>query len=125
MRKKLSEMTPFERVRPRLEGLTLEEAEDVAVNILAQIVAKRVYLRGDYEYMKSLILKIAKAGDRYYEEHRGCFTVAKVGMEMDRIMNENKITDRCDGCRNKAFDPDGESYCKSLIICEKAKEEKS
>lgn len=46
MAKKLADMTPFERVSQRLKGLTNEEAEDVAVQILAQVVAKKVVIHG-------------------------------------------------------------------------------
>lgn len=44
MRKKLKDMTPFERVEPRLKGLSNEEAEDVAVQIIAQVFAKHIYI---------------------------------------------------------------------------------
>lgn len=49
MNKKLSEMTPWERVEPRLKGLSNEEAEDVAIKILAQIAAKHYYVFNDFE----------------------------------------------------------------------------
>jgi hypothetical protein len=34
-RKKLSDMTPIERVEQRMKGMSWEEAEDVGVEILA------------------------------------------------------------------------------------------
>lgn len=47
MRKKLKDMTPWERVEKRLQGLTNEEAEGIAFRILGQTTAKRVYVEGE------------------------------------------------------------------------------
>lgn len=46
-RKKLSEMTPIERVDQRMKGMTWEEAEDVGVEILARCLALHMYARKD------------------------------------------------------------------------------
>ena len=70
MAKKLSEMEPFERVEPRLKGLTNEEAEDVAVKILAQVIAKHVYsIKDGDEYVTKLLEKLFKASDDYAKNH--------------------------------------------------------
>ena len=70
MRKKLSEMTPFERVLPRLKGMSNEEAEEVAIKILAQLVAKHVYIEEDGgEYISYLMKKICESADTYRQEH--------------------------------------------------------
>lgn len=70
MKKKLSEMEPYERVEPRLRGLTNDEAEDVAVKILSQVLAKHVYsIKDGDEYIKKLFAKICKAADDYAKEH--------------------------------------------------------
>lgn len=79
MAKKLADMTPFERVSKRLEGLTNEEAEDVAVQILAQVVAKKVVIHGGREdVFLALMEKIAKAGDEYIQTHAGLLAMGKV-----------------------------------------------
>lgn len=60
-RKKLAEMTPFERVESRLKGLTNEEAEDVAMTILANLFIKHTYvLKDGEEWLKQLIPKLGE-----------------------------------------------------------------
>ena len=86
MAKKLADMTPFERVSKRLEGLTNEEAEDVAVQILAQVVAKKVVIHGGREdVFLALMEKIAKAGDDYIQTHAGLLAMGKVMAERKHV----------------------------------------
>lgn len=86
MAKKLADMTPFERVSKRLEGLTNEEAEDVAVQILAQVVAKKVVIHGGREdVFLALMEKIAKAGDEYIQTHAGLLAMGKVMAERKHV----------------------------------------
>ena len=84
MAKKLADMTPFERVSKRLEGLTNEEAEDVAVQILAQVVAKKVVIHGEDVFL-ALMEKIAKAGDEYIQTHAGLLAMGKVMAERKHV----------------------------------------
>ncbi len=82
MRKKLKDMTPFERVEPRLKGLSNEEAEDVAVQIIAQIFAKHALIFKDSEgYFKSLFDKIAEASVKYAKEHSFELAAGRVAYE--------------------------------------------
>lgn len=68
MRKKLKDMTPFERVEPRLKGLSNEEADDV--QIIAQVFAKHIYIFKDgEEYYKGLMHRIAEATREYTKKH--------------------------------------------------------
>ena len=69
MRKKLKDMTPFERVEQRLKGLSNEEAEDVAVQIIAQVAAKRVHIFKDEEYFGKLGRKLIEATAKYAKQH--------------------------------------------------------
>lgn len=86
MAKKLADMTPFERVSQRLKGLTNEEAEDVAVQILAQVVAKKVVIHGGREdVFLALMEKIAKAGDEYIQTHAGLLAMGKVMAEREHV----------------------------------------
>ena len=48
-RKKLSEMTPYERVDSRMKGMSWEEAEDVGVEILARCIALHTFAREDID----------------------------------------------------------------------------
>lgn len=96
MRKKLQEMTPYERVEPRLKGLSNEEAEDVAVRILAQIVAKHVHIKKDgEEYFRHLMKTIADAADKYTQDHS--FELA-LGYVV-----ENKLKQRDNSCIIKSI----------------------
>ena len=58
-RKKLSEMTPYERVDSRMKGMSWEEAEDVGVEILARCAALHIFAREDVdEYMPKLFERV-------------------------------------------------------------------
>lgn len=75
-RKKLNEMTPYERVAPRLKGLSNEEAEDVAVTILSQVLAKRAYIDEDKDCVHNLMMRLCKEADEYAERFK--FDIALV-----------------------------------------------
>ena len=69
-RKKLSEMTPFERVEQRMKGMSFEEAEDVAVEILARCFCLHVYVRKDAkEWIANTMERIGKRADEFSHEH--------------------------------------------------------
>lgn len=90
MAKKLADMTPFERVSKRLKGLTNEEAEDVAVQILAQVVAKKVVIHGGTEdVFLDLMGKIAKAGDEYIQKNARMLAMGKVMEERKHLLTPN------------------------------------
>ncbi len=78
-RKKLSEMTPWERVEPRLKGLKNEEAEEIAVRILAQVLSKHIYVFEDgREYFTCLMEKIADASTEYTKTHTFALALGNV-----------------------------------------------
>lgn len=69
-RKKLSEMTPFERVEQRMKGMSYEEAEDVAVEILARCTCLHIYVRKDAkEWIANTMERIGKRADEFSQEH--------------------------------------------------------
>ena len=79
MRKKLSEMTPFERVLPRLKGLSNEEAEDIAIKILAQVGAKHFYVFCDGDkYFDDLLKKLSNEIIEYSKNHSYELALGKV-----------------------------------------------
>lgn len=85
-------MTPWERVLPRLKGLSNEQAEEVAVNILAQIVAKHVWIEKDgEEYISALMKKICKAADEYSQEHSMLLAMGSVVKGMQLSAKEIKL----------------------------------
>ena len=70
MRRKLSEMEPFERVESRMKDLSNDEAEEVAVTILAQVIAKHIYVFRDEEaYFDLLMRKLADATNKFAIEN--------------------------------------------------------
>ena len=70
---------PIERVAPILEGMTLDEAEEVAVTILSQVMAKRVYIEDRYEeYFEDLMMRICSGADDYASENLSSIAVAKL-----------------------------------------------
>lgn len=84
MRKKLSEMTPFERVLPRLKGLSNDESEDVAVKNLGQVVAKHIFVNGEgADYFDALVKKICDATDQYKEEHSLELSIARADIRQE------------------------------------------
>lgn len=72
-------ITPIERVAPYLENMTIEEAESVAIEILAQVVAKRIYIRGEgVEYFDKLMDGICSKADEYARSHASEIALSKV-----------------------------------------------
>lgn len=72
------EQDPIERVAPILEGMTLDEAEDVAVAILAQVMAKRVYVedRGA-EYFDDIMTRVCSSADDYARDNESSIAVSR------------------------------------------------
>ncbi len=90
-RKKLSEMTLFERVSHVLKDATTDEAEDVAIQILSSIVARHVYVRGENEeYVMSLVRRICEAGDEWAQQHSFQIAVAKVGVNHKELLEASE-----------------------------------
>lgn len=89
-RKKLEDMSPYERVEQRMKGLTNNEAEDVAVKILAQIVAKHVYsLKDGDEYFPKLMEKIMSAADEYAKKHSLELAVSSVFRRKQQMLKNS------------------------------------
>ena len=91
-RKKLSEMTPYERVDSRMKGMSWEEAEDVGVEILARCIALHTFAREDIdEYLPKLFGRIR---DRSLEwaKTEGSFplAMAKSAVRHQKEMEEEK-----------------------------------
>lgn len=79
-RKKLSEMTPIERVDQRMKGMTWEEAEDVGVEILARCMALHTYARKDgEEFFKNVMERICKRAEEWAKTHTAILAFASLG----------------------------------------------
>lgn len=89
-RKKLSEMTPIERVMKRMEGLSWEEAEDVGVEILARCVALHVYAHKDGKsYFDKLMERLCKRGDEWAHEGNNPRLLAFAAVEHEKEVKSN------------------------------------
>lgn len=68
-RKKLSEMTPIERVDRALNGASWDEAEQAGIEILARCFALHIYARKEgAEYMNDIMKRICERGDEWAHE---------------------------------------------------------
>lgn len=92
-RKKLSDMTPIERVDQRMKGMSWEEAEDVGVEILARCLSFHVHVRKDGEkYIDHLLKRVFERATEWTEEHIYTLAMARVGLKLEKEakINENK-----------------------------------
>lgn len=90
-RKKLSEMTPIERVDQRMNGMTWEEAEDVGVEILARCMALHTYARKDGdEFYDKMMERICKRADEWAQSHSMVLAFASLGYKRQQENQNNK-----------------------------------
>ena len=84
-RKKLSEMTPIERIDRALKGVTWEGAEEAGIEILARCVAFHCFVKDDgEEYYKRVALRIAERSAEWAEENATYLAIAKVGNKIKK-----------------------------------------
>lgn len=82
-RKKLSAMTPIERVDQRMKGMSWEEAEDVGVEILARCLSLHVHVRKDgEEYIDHLLKRVLERATEWTKEHSFELAMANVGLKL-------------------------------------------
>lgn len=82
-RKKLSDMTPIERVDQRMKGMSWEEAEDVGVEILARCLSLHVHVRKDGEkYIDNLLKRVLERATEWTKEHSFELAMASVGLKL-------------------------------------------
>jgi len=82
--------TPFERVLPRLKGLSNEEAVDVAIKILAQPVAKKLIIEEDVDYIYTIVGKLNDEVEKYIKDNAGMLAFAKVINRKEKNDNREK-----------------------------------
>jgi len=86
-RKKLSEMTPFERVDSRMKGMTWDEAEEIGTEILGRCMALHVYARKEgEEYFEHLMRSVCKKSDEWAHTPAGMqyLAIAAVGHKLEK-----------------------------------------
>lgn len=90
-RKKVSEMTPIERMNKLMKGLSWEEAEEVGVEILARTFAFHAYSVKDGEkFFENLMEKIALRADEWAKEHSLELAMASVRYNLKKAEADNK-----------------------------------
>lgn len=83
VRKKLSEMTPIERVEERMKGMTWEEAEDVGVEILARCLGLHVHVRKDgEEYLNKIMKRICTQCVKWSQDNAHVLAAASAGLRL-------------------------------------------
>lgn len=89
-RKKLSEMTPFERVASRMKYMSFDEAEDVGIEIMARVVAIRMYAESkDGQYLQGVFERIIKQADDY-ARNEGSLYLALIKLNLDKMKEKKK-----------------------------------
>lgn len=73
------QLTTYQKVERLLNGISNEEAEDVAVKILAQILAKHFYVMEDgKEYLLSLNEKLLSETKEFVKKYSFMIAISKV-----------------------------------------------
>ena len=91
--KKLSDMSPIERVERCMEGMNWEEAEDVGVEILARCMSLHMSVYDEGEgYVKHLLGRLLDRTKEWTEEHLYMLAMARIGIKLEKEakINENK-----------------------------------
>ncbi len=84
-RKKLSEMTPYERVESRMKKMTWEEAEGVGVEILARVISLHLYAQKEgEEYFTKLINRISVRADEWAHTYQGSMNLSMAAFAYER-----------------------------------------
>ena len=90
-RKKLSEMTPIERVDQRMKGMSWEEAEDVGVEILARCLALHIFARKDgMDWYDKVLKRITERMDEWRKENAFVLAMAKSWYEKQKEQEGKK-----------------------------------
>lgn len=91
-RKKLSEMTPYERVDSRMKGMSWEEAEEVGVHILGKCLALHIFAREeDEEYMEALFRKVVDKANEWRKSDYGAHVLAWAHQAWKREQKEKEV----------------------------------
>lgn len=84
-KKKISEMTPIERVEQRMKGMTWEEAEDVGVEILARCLALHTFVRKDgVDWFEKVTNRIIERMDEWRKDNAFVLACASVANERQK-----------------------------------------
>ena len=96
-RKKLSEMTPMERVEQRMKGLTWEEAEDIGIEILARCLALHMFVRKDLmQYTERMNERLFENAVKWARSHSTELALASAVLQKNDSDEKDIHTNRQD-----------------------------
>lgn len=85
------QMTTYEKVELCLKGVSNEEAEDVAVKILAQIFAKHMYMYKDADaWLDKILSNLTQSTREYAHNNAMCLALGGVIQELQDKKKNNK-----------------------------------
>ena len=87
-RKKLSDMTPIERVERVMKGASWEDAENVGIEILARCISfNYVVNKGGKGYMEKLFARLGDRVQTWTDEHATQLAMGRVAKELQEKEN--------------------------------------
>ena len=87
-RKKISEMTPIERVDRTMKGVSWEDAESVGIEILARCISFNYFVnKGGNEYMEKLFARLGDRVQTWTDEHATQLAMGRVAKERQEKEN--------------------------------------
>lgn len=87
-RKKLSEMTPIERVDRVMKGASWEDAENVGIEILARCISFNYFVnKGGKGYMEKLFARLGNRVQTWTDEHATQLAMGRVAKERQEKEN--------------------------------------
>ena len=87
-RKKISEMTPIERVDRVMKGASWEDAENVGIEILARCISFNYFVnKGGKENMEKLFARLGDRVQTWTDEHATQLAMGRVAKERQEREN--------------------------------------
>jgi hypothetical protein len=87
-RKKLSEMTPIERVDRVMKGASWEDAEQVGIEILARCISFNYFVnKGGKGYMEKLFARLGDRVQTWTDDHATQLAIGRVAKERQEKEN--------------------------------------
>ena len=87
-RKKLSEMTPIERVDRVMKGASWEDAENVGIEILARCISFNYFVnKGGKGYKEKLLARLGDTVQTWTDEHATQLAMGRVAKERQEKEN--------------------------------------
>ena len=87
-RKKISEMTPIERVDRVMKGASWEDAENVGIEILARCISFNYFVnKGGKDYMEKLFARLGDRVQTWTDAHATQLAIGRVAKERQKKEN--------------------------------------